>query len=215
MRYLLLCLVGTLLLACHPSVPTEQLDTHVSTLQLSANGVQLELLPPDGWWVYELENSLVLSEYEQALLDNGRLRGLLVHIWIPSLDDVVMDETATPHDAHDMLQTVIEAPDVIGSSAVTTPSPFRWAGHDAAYYLLNDGLGHMALVIMLIVPNETQTVMIRVDAPIAQAQRARAALPALFPHLVVNGTPLPATDLHALPNPLPVPPHGGTNAFNE
>lgn len=207
MRYLFSLLLGVLLVACRPT-PSAEVTRHVTTdtLQLEVGGIQLGLTPPQGWCAYTQGESLVLSEYESIMSDDGALQGVLAHVWLPAVEDLAPDGPP-PHNAQALLQAVVSAPHIIGNSVVTAPSPFRWSGHDAAYYLLNDGHGHIALVIMLIVPDAERLVALRVDAPIAHAQRARDLLPALFQHLVINGAPMASADLQNLPNPLPVPPY--------
>lgn len=204
-----LCLL--LLAACaapSTTTPTAQPPPTASWLRFELGRVQVRMREPVGWDIHQTEYHMVLEEHGQKPEGGALLDGLLVTLWAPPLQDFGLEIVQHQNSALVVLEHVVSARDYVGSAAISQPQALVWSDHQAAYYMLNDGCGHMTLVLALALPGDEHLLAINISAPAGSGARMRALLPELFNGLVINGRPLANTALHNLPDPLPFPPNG-------
>ncbi|MCU0513792.1 MAG: hypothetical protein MUE40_14635 [Anaerolineae bacterium] len=200
MRFLLLLWL-LLLTGCAPAA--EAALTPVATagpvsLTLADAPLAITLDKPAGWYVYPAAEHLVLTEYETMLARDGRLRGIVLHVWAQA--------TADGLTTAQVLQAALAEQRQQHALGSTVPAAFRWNGYDAAYYTLNSGDGNITLVLALTVPEAGHLVALNLSAPADQAQRLYAYLPQMMAALHINGVALTANAMQFLPQVLALPP---------
>lgn len=180
-------------------------STQGQQVAFSIGDIDLSILRPDGWETYSTDYGIVLAENIVSVAQEGEQDGLLMHLFIPPLDDLSVEAVNPSNLAWEILSEIIEDPAYVGSASVSAPYAFEWGGFDAAYYLLDNGDGSLSIVLGIAEPRSGQLITCNISAPIAQAERIRAHLPALLDGLVVNGVTLSGTELNSLPDPFEFP----------
>lgn len=104
-----------------------------------------------------------------------------------------------------MLKQIIEKPYLIGHARVSEPAGFEWDGHDAAYYLLNDGEGNRSVLLAFALQRPQRLVVCNFSSPAADAHNIRAMLPSVLSSLTINGTSMDISAINSLPDPLDFP----------
>lgn len=153
----------------------------------------------------------MLVEHNSSVAAGGALNGVVVNLFVPSLDSLRQQSSRIVQTnlAWVMLKGITDLPQEYDlSNAVTTePVGLNWDGHDAAYYLVNDGSGKLTLVLAVALPPDNRIVVLNFSAPADQAPRIPWLLPNLLSTLEINGDTLSVEALETLPNPLPFPPY--------
>ncbi len=163
--------------------------------------VHLKILVPDGWETFNTDAGIVLNEQVGAT----SIDGVLVHIFLPNMNDFMYPDTSDVNLAWSILNQVVSNPDYIGNALVSDPVAFEWDAHDAAYYLLNNRDETVTMLLALGMPTQNSLVVCHVSAPNNQANRIRALLPELLKTLTLDGNLIDAEALESLPDPLVFP----------
>lgn len=169
------------------------------------DNVALTIPRPTDWEYYETDYGIVLAEYIRSVATDGRLDGLLTHVFVPPLDDFAIPAGDEINIAWWVLREIIDSPEYVGGAVVSEPIAFKWGGQDAAYYLMDNGEGNVTIVVGVIAPQTASLVASSISAPVEQANRIRAELPALLNRLVINDEVLDGSELDFLPDPLIFP----------
>ena len=168
--------------------------------------VSLSIAVPDGWETYNTTGGIVLNEYMGSGVPGTPLRGFLVHIFVPHLDDVRLpSDSDQSNAAWFVLKQVIRNKKYVGDALVSEPVAFHWDQHDAAYYLLNNRNRTVTMLLALMLPDRSNLVVCHVSVPENQAHRIRSLLPALLETLTIDGSQVDVSALHNLPDPLMFP----------
>lgn len=205
----ILCLISA---ACTElptaSTPTEESTAEVAAeqrLDVEVDGIALSLRIPPGWQGLTTEDDKGLSIVEHAALVQAQPpNGILIHIFVPELDDFP-SAPDIDNPALNILRQITAMPEYVGTSHVSLPAAFEWDGHHAAYYLLGGDDGIDAMVIAVAVPPDHRLVVFNVAAPHHDASRIRTVLPDVLATLEINGMLLDSAALHNLPDPLDFP----------
>lgn len=197
--------VNTILDATHtPGV--EAVDEQYVTFNVA--DVAVVVHRPQQWEYYTTQYGVVLAESLGSVAVDGRLGGLLTHIFIPPLDEFTINAAEGSNRALTILNQVIQQPDYVGDAAVSDPIPFQWDAVDAAYYLMDNGEGNLTIVVGVLPANSTRLVAVSISAPEDQAGRIRQEIPLLLTEFRVNDLILNGEDLDGiLPDPLNFPHH--------
>lgn len=205
---------GFLIAACEGMIkPTETpVPTSTSTpapvaKSISANlsGVEIDMRVPPGWSGRKMDDGILIAERRSSIPNSGKLMGMQVYVFVHALDDYPKPVLADEHPARRILKQIISQPSLVGDSAVTEPETFMWDGNDAAYYLVNDGNENVALVMAVVVAQESQLVAINISCPSERADAIRSTLPILLDDLWVNNSLMNFTGVESLPDPLVFP----------
>lgn len=160
---------------------------------------------PPGWNGREMDDGILIAERKSPIHNPGKLMGMQVYIFVHAVNEFPAAVSTDTHPARRILKKITSQPNLVGDSAVTEPQSFTWDGNDAAYYLVNDTNENVALVMAIVVDNETQLVTINISCPSDRAESIREALPDLLADLWVNNAPMSFSGIDALPDPLVFP----------
>ena len=205
---LLLCLVACVPLGQESAqLPDTPPPHNAERITATLGVVEVAVNCPSGWQAYTDDQGLAIAENPGSVVEGGALRGILLYVWMPPLDDFSVPETADANRAQLVLDEVIHNPDVVGSGRVTQPQGFAWGDQDAAYYLLNDraGEGHATLVLAVTVPRTNRLLAVSLSAPHREQSRIREMLPTLLDGLTVNRVSMDSAVLDTLPETLAFP----------
>lgn len=173
-------------------------------VHFDVNDVTVNVHLPDQWEYYETAYGLVMTEQISTIATNGELGGLLTHIFVPPLDNLPIRASQT-NRALSILREIVSDPDYVGAAKVTKPQSFLWDGHEAAYFLMNNGEVNRTLVLGVILPGINGLIACNISAPSDQSDRIREQLPQLLEGLEINGIILDSESLNQLPDVLPFP----------
>lgn len=173
--------------------------------QHDSDGIQLRIQVPDGWQTYHTDAGIVLAEHISSAESGGHLEGILIHVFVPDMNDFDIPDDEDVNMAWWVLNQVVHNPDYIGTALVSEPVAFEWDHHDAAYYLLNNNDNTVTMLLALGLPDTHKMVVSHISAPVTHADRVRPLLPDLLDTLTVNGIALDASALDHLPDPLAFP----------
>ncbi len=218
MRFCLFILIMSLLVGCdHHADPTgvvnrpdealadhsELTDAHVI---MHVQGVELSVPRPHDWEHYETEYGIVLAEEIGSVATDGRLNGLLTHVFVHPLEEFSsILGTQSSNLAHELLDAIVHNPDYVGTAHVTAPVAFDWNGLDAAYYLMKNHDGNVTIVIGVVAPNSNQLVATSISAPIEQAARLGNEIAQLLHGMMINEVALNGAALDVLLDPFQFP----------
>lgn len=230
MPLLLVIVLGLVLAACQfatitpspterPPVTIDRAETPEITrpiatseprwVETQVDGVMLGLMMPAGW-AADTTDGLIMAEHMNALYTGTSMAGMLVYVFVPSLDRFTLPTDENANVALAVLQQVVRMPHEIGHDvAASEPAPFIWSDHDAAYYLLNSGDGIKTIVLAIALPDVDKLVVCNISVPADQVDRIRQALPEVLDGLTINGHRLSGEALDALPEPLHFPAYRG------
>ena len=183
-------------------------DTNESFVDFQVEDIQISVPRPDGWESFTTDPGIVIAETISSVADEGELDGLVMHVYVPVLEDLPLPAVDGDNIAQQILQQIVEDPNYTGSASINGPFAFDWNDYDSAYYLFNNG--DVSIVIGVALPGTTRIIACSVSAPVAEADRIRAMLPRLLNGVRINGIELDGGVLEDLPNPLvfPVFPEG-------
>ena len=159
--------------------------------------VRLDIAVPEGWESYNTEAGIVLNEFMGSGTPDQPLKGFLIHIFVPYLDDFrapLGDENMAWY----VLMQVVRNPAYVGDAIVSDPVAFEWDHFDAAYYLLNNQDGTITILLALALPDHSNMVVSHVSLPVEQSSRIPALLPDLLSSFAIDGMMLDATILGQL-----------------
>ena len=183
----------------HSAIAEDHIELHVQ-------GVDLYLPRPYDWEFYETEYGIVMAEEIGSVATDGRLGGLLTHIFIHPLEEFEdIPITASANEAHQLLDAIIHNSDYVGHARTSTPIAFDWNGLDAAYYLMTNKEGNVTIVLGVVAPGTHKLVATSVSAPPDHSGRLRTSLPELLGGMVINDVVLDRAALDVLPDPLAFP----------
>jgi hypothetical protein len=171
--------------------------TQTSTISLTVDDVELSIERPAEWQFYATDYGIVLAEALGSVATDGRLAGLLAHIFVPPLNDVDLLISDAENLAWAILSEIVRQPEYVGSALVSEPVAFTWSGHSAAYYLVDNEEGHLTIVIGVTPADSARLVACSISAPVDQSQRMRESLAGLLDHLRINGAALDGSELEA------------------
>lgn len=194
----ILFLVSLSFIAACTSPPTTPISTPAEpeTIQFQLDEIAIQVLRPPGWNDFQEESSLLLVE--QSSDADDQLAGIAMHIWASEVEDDVSATTAA-------LERILRQFVSRAEAATSQPAAFTWDGHDAAYYLLNSGDGHITLVIGIHLPEHDRLLAVNISAPADQSNRLRLMLPQLFNGFTIDGKKVSTDGLSALPQALVMP----------
>jgi hypothetical protein len=190
---------------------TAEATAEAYRLDVTLNDVDIGITIPAGWSA-DLNDGLIVSEYTPRFVtDDMPARGVLMYVFVPSLDIFNLPSEMTPD--HNMaaliLEQVMEMPDLIGTAAVSEPRAFEWGQHKAAYYLLTSADGTHTIVLAVALPDQPHLVVCNISTPLEYDGRGgdlRGLLSMLLDNWSINGIVLQTTDLTALPDFFDFPP---------
>jgi hypothetical protein len=178
-------------------------DTNWITTE--TNGVRLEMRMPTGW-AADIEDGLLLAE-QTTSPDTGEVQvTVLIHLFVPTLDDFDLPEEVGENTALVVLDQAVTMPSVVGQNVVVSePVGFMWNGRDAAYYLLTNYDGVKTIVIAVEANRNNRLVVCNISMPASEASRVRDMLPELLDGMQINDMAMDGMALDALPDPLMFP----------
>lgn len=171
--------------------------TQSETLNLTVDDVQLSIYRPAQWQSYATDYGIVLAEALGSVASDGRLAGLLAHIFVPPLNDVDLLVSDAQNLAWAILSEIVRQPEYVGNALVSEPVAFTWSGHSAAYYLVDNAEGHLTIVIGVTPADSTRLVACSISAPVDQSERMRESVADLLDDLRINGVALDGRELEA------------------
>lgn len=198
-------------LAISPT-PAENTDLPASTeeaawMETEMNGVRLGMRMPKGW-AADAEHGLLLAEHTTSTETGDVEVTVLIHCFVPLLDNFDLPDEATENMALVVLAQAITMPTMIGQNVlVSDPLSFDWDGRDAAYYLLSGMDGSKTIVLAVETVPQRSLVVVNVSMPASEESRVREMLPEVLDGLRINGVTLDGHALDNLPDPLPFPVH--------
>jgi len=186
-------------------------EIYVPTVNLTIDDITLGLPYPQNWESYTTEYGIVLAEYLGSVATEGQLSGILIHLFVPPLDDFSLPIAEESNRALVILREILTHPDYVGDATVSQPAPFMWDEWECAYYLMDNGEGNLTIVIGILDPAINKLVTVSVSAPASDELRIRSSLPQLLDNLAINNHVLSGEVLErVLPNPLVFPRHQQT-----
>lgn len=185
-------------------IPTD-IPAGSSRLETQVGGVDLGIDVPTGWEGRSTNDGLVLAEHFDPMDATNMADGIQVHIFVHSADAFSLPENTRINAAWNVLRQVSENPSYVGEAAITDPQAFEWDGHDAAFYLLNDGDGSVTMLMALMLRDPLALVVSNISAPESRHDTIRPLLPELYRSLTVNGQRMSLSVLDTLPDPLTFP----------
>lgn len=215
-RVVLLTIISVLLVGCRAEVSNDMLAesgnihrVNHSRIQVRVNELDLSVRLPARWEYYATEFGVVLTEKINMAASTDQLGGLLMHVFVHPLNDLSVSIVADGNMAHSILDSIVHNPTYIGDALVGPVHAFDWGGHDAAYYLMDNGQGSRAIVFAIQTDRSHNLIFCHVSAPVDQTVRIREVLPELLDGLEVNGVFLDPAVLNAiLPDELVFPQPG-------
>lgn len=177
----------------------------VTRLDANVQGVNLAVDVPPGWEGRATDEGLMLAEHFDPMDSALAADGIQVHIFVHSAAQMDLPEGNSANSAWNLLSQVRKNPNYVGTAETTEPSAFEWDGHDAAYYLLNDGSGSVALLMAVLVRDPMILVVSNISAPESRHNTIRPLLPDLFRTFTINGQSMSLGVLESLPDPLAFP----------
>lgn len=174
---------------------------------LSRDSVDLRIRTPDGWAAITDDAGILLAEHSEFTHDGVQADGLLIYIFIPEMDKLDIPVPNDPENmAFDVLNYVTEhANKYLEGSVASTPQPFVWHEHPAAYYLLSDRHDNSTLVVAVELPGNQRLIVCNISTPASEAHRIREVLPTVFENLYINDEQISTDALDSLPDPLVFP----------
>jgi hypothetical protein len=160
---------------------------------------------PRGWHAKETDEGLLMAEHFGTMQSGTRVYGMQIHLFVYLMDGFTLPDSADANLAWAMLNQIIEKPYLIGHARVSEPAGFEWDGHDAAYYLLNDGEGNRSVLLAVALNTPPRLVVCNFSSPAADAINIRAMLPEVLSSLTINGTSMDIGAINELPDPLDFP----------
>lgn len=184
---------------------TEVVEALPEWIEEQANGVEIGMWKPNGWSL-DSTVGVTLLQHNPSLIQGQTSpeSGIIVNIFSPNLDHLGVPESpADTNHALWVLEHVVSTPGMISSNSVaSTPQPFMWNGHEAAFYLLTGVHNKRAIVICVAVG---QMICINISMPHQMAEAARQSISQLFSDFTAAGVQLGSEDLAMLPDPLVFP----------
>lgn len=181
-------------------------------LETEMNGVRVGMRMPQGWNAAQnaeyggAPKGLMFAEYRPAPGSTELEVGVLVYLFVPSLENFDVPEDTGENAALAVLDQVVKMPSQIGHDAIASdPVPFEWNGRDAAYYLLTSPNSVKTIVLAVETESERRLVVCNINMPDSEAERVRDMLPAVLDGLTIDGEPMDGAGLEVLPDPLEFP----------
>lgn len=187
-----------------PTVTAEATEAVGWWHEVDADGVALGLWVPAGWEIQDTDDGLLLAEDFATIASGMEMKGMQIHVFVRSIHDFPHVPEAK-NMAWGVLKEIIHDPDYIGEALVSEPVGFDWDGHDAAYYLLNDGDGSKSILMAVALETPQKLIVCNFTSPANQSQRIRAMLPEILSTLTINGVNMDMSPLHSLPDPFVFP----------
>jgi hypothetical protein len=178
---------------------TNSVDDYV---EIRSEGVRLGIEVPQGWKWRPTKDGLLITEKQGSM---KTIMGMQVHFFVHSISGYDIPAADSVNVALWILNQISRDPHYIGQGAVSDPQGFEWDGHDAAYYLLNNGDGSVSMLIALTVQPLQRMIVCNISSPNDRSQSIRVMLPNLLGTLTVNGVTMDLAAVNALPNPLVFP----------
>ena len=151
---------------------------------------------PPSWESVSTDYGVVLAEKMSTFADLGH-DGLIAHIFVPPLDNIVLAEDSD-NVARSILRQVIARPEYINGAITTTPMAFEWQSLDAAYFLMDNRRGSATVIIGLAEPVNNKLAVVQVSAPSAEAERIRMLLPEVLDRMTINNIELSGSVLDSI-----------------
>lgn len=177
-----------------------------TTIESELNGVQVGVSVPAGWEWRQTDEGLLVSERFASMEWGSTLLGVQAYFFVRALNEFDVPEEEDHNIAWVVLKQIIEMPKYIGKSSVSEPYGFTWDGHDAAYYLLNNGNGNVTMLMAITMHSNDKLVICNVSSPMEKASSIRVSLPQLLGTLTIDGVRMNAAAVDGLPDPLEFPP---------
>jgi hypothetical protein len=174
------------------------------TVTFSVDELVISVQRPPSWESVSTDYGVVLAEKMRTMAD-VTYGGLLAHIFVPPLDNIVLTQDGD-NVARSILRQVIASPEYINGAITTSPTAFQWHSLDAAYFLMDNRRGSATVIIGLAEPVNNKLAVIQISAPSAEAERIRMLLPQVLDRMVINNVELSGSALDAvLPTMLEFP----------
>ena len=188
-------------------IPTATTTPAPAAKSISAtlSGVNIAMRVPPGWNGRKMNDGILVAEHRGSIHTSSKLMGMQVFIFVHAVDNFPAPVNSASHPARRILQQIISQPAMVGNSVVSSPQAFVWDGNDAAYYLVNDTNENVALVMAVVIANQSQLVAINISCPSDRAASIRETLPDLLADLWVNGALMSVSGIDVLPDPLVFP----------
>lgn len=187
------------------ATPTTTTAPAAKSISATLSGVQVALGIPAGWNGRKMDGGILIAEQRGSMHNNGKLLGMQIYVFVRSISSFPAETISNEHPAKSILEQIVAQPSMVGDSRVSKPQTFTWDGHDAAYYLLNDKNKNVALVMAVMMEDQSQFVAINISCPLSRADRLRDTLPDLLDDLWVNNVLMSTSILDILPDPLVFP----------
>jgi hypothetical protein len=189
-----------------PPPPAPLIVTSESSewIENQTHGVNLEIDVPAGWQGRKTEGGIVIAEHASALNADHQSEGIQAHVFVRLLTEFQFPLIQVSNEAWWALKQIADDRYYTRGASVSEPYGFEWGGHDAAYYLLNDGR-QKVMLILAITPASERMVTFSISSPWDESQTIRGLLPDLLSACKINGQPLDPGALDHLPDPLVFP----------
>lgn len=151
-------------------------------LTLNPSDFVISVPYPTAWTSYQTESGIVMAEPNTTTAHN-LFNGIIFHIWTHPLHELGLADTTSPQA---ILEEITDDPIFIGNAVITPPQPFHWDGIEASYYILNNQLGHISLIIGMTLPDYPQLIAISITAPASQAEYLRQQAPLIIDGITID-----------------------------
>jgi hypothetical protein len=150
--------------ACTSPDPVTPTPVPARPLTATLGEDEIELTVPGGWFSYADAAHLMLTEHQPSTDGSVIPDGTSIHLWLPQLGLDPADTPVTESDgktnlAHALLEYVVKSHDLPHH---THPTPFEWAGHDAAFYIVTGEEAMQVIVIALEIPHRNQVLTMNI-----------------------------------------------------
>jgi hypothetical protein len=179
--------------ASSDSVP-EWVETEIS-------GVEVGMWLPPGWQA-DTVRGLSVVEHMGSIRTNEPARGIVLHVFVPDLDQLLPSVGDSDNLAYAALEQVASSPEHTNGAYISTPVAFEWKGYPAAYYLYTTHDRMHGLVLALTTARQRAIVVTNVTASADDSERLPSVLPQILRDLHIDRQQLDDAFLAALPNPL-------------
>lgn len=164
----------------------------------------MTLRAPEGWTSLEGDSHIILIEQRNPIGAHGLIEGLIVHVWMPTLEDLLEVSFTPTSSASELLQQIVELPLVTANAVASKPQDFQAQGYDGAYYTLNSGDGNVTLVLMLKY-NANDFIAFNFSTQLKYLERIPQGLAKVLEGMTVNDVPIDTAWVTSLPSVLYVP----------
>jgi hypothetical protein len=204
---IILVVVAILIQMASPAAPSQSLiittpESPVANwIETDAQGVKLGINVPPGWHGRKTDAGILIAQRP----NKPNTSGMQAHMFVRSMTEFQLPVPSQTNEAWSVLKQVADNKRYTGGALVSEPYGFDWGGHDAAYYLLNDGDQHVMLVMAMMTQTLDQLITFNISSSWGDGDTIRDFLPDYLSACSINGQQVDSSAVEHLPDPLMFP----------